>query len=263
MIWLSPQHLTTINQQDELERLSRQWAMASSLLLIFAVFVLFTSKPDSLPMLSGRNRADNVINLELQVMQPQPEVIELSKPDQEPVIAEQVPPEPKPQPVMQQVMERQEPVPLEKIKPVNRKKKVVQQQAKPAGPVWKQIRPQPASRPAAAAAKPAITAKNTEETEPAAYEESMLDKVPAALFKEKPEYPYRARRMNVTGFVEMRFLVNNKGQVEELEIIRSRPKGVFETSVRKSVMNWRFTLGVKNGRSVATWITTTINFELE
>ena len=69
--------------------------------------------------------------------------------------------------------------------------------------------------------------------------------------------------MNVTGFVEIRFLVTNKGQVEDLEIIRSRPKGVFETSVRKSVMDWRFTPGVKNGRSVATWITTTINFELE
>ncbi|HIQ38210.1 MAG TPA: energy transducer TonB [Desulfocapsa sulfexigens] len=89
-----------------------------------------------------------------------------------------------------------------------------------------------------------------------------MDSIPAAISKDKPGYPYRARRMNVTGFVEIRFLVNKKGRVEGLEIIHDKPAGTFAKSVREAVMRWRFNPGIKNNRSVATWMTTTINFEL-
>ncbi|OEU84409.1 MAG: hypothetical protein BA865_06080 [Desulfobacterales bacterium S5133MH4] len=95
------------------------------------------------------------------------------------------------------------------------------------------------------------------------YEQGDVDQVPMAVFKMKPLYPYRARRLNIAGNVDVKFLVDEKGCVSDIKILKSSPPGVFEESVRKALVSWRFSPGELDGRSVSTWVVTTIEFDME
>lgn len=90
-----------------------------------------------------------------------------------------------------------------------------------------------------------------------------VDATPMPTVKLEPVYPYRARRMNTTGSVDIRFLVDSTGTVQTLEILKADPEGIFEDSVRQAVTRWKFQPGRKDGKAVKTWMVTTITFELD
>jgi protein TonB len=98
---------------------------------------------------------------------------------------------------------------------------------------------------------------------PARYTVGQVDRAPLPRVQAPPLYPYLARRRGITGAVTVRFLVDKQGAVKNLEIIKARPKGVFEESVLKAVNRWRFAPGVKDGQPVETWVETTVRFKLE
>jgi protein TonB len=259
---------------DRLEYQARQWGMFSSLSLVTATVLLMTVQLNSLPELASRSMADKMVSLAFRALPPVSEPVEKQVPEVvEPVVH---PPAPRPQPVVarppdpepEPVQETISPEPKPMLKPAVRKKKIARPVRKP--PTREVIRkekvpltqkqPVPAHREKQVNV-PVVAAKPA--PEPAVYEQAMLDTIPTALDKSKPAYPRRARRMNITGSVKIRFLVTREGRVAELQIIKAKPQGIFEKTVRKTVQKWRFTPGVKNGRKVATWMTTTINFELE
>lgn len=95
------------------------------------------------------------------------------------------------------------------------------------------------------------------------YDQNEVDKLPMAIFKLKPFYPYRARRLNITGKVDVKFLVDEEGYVSNISILNSTPPGIFDDSVLKALSSWRFSPGEKNGYAVATWVITTIEFKME
>lgn len=90
-----------------------------------------------------------------------------------------------------------------------------------------------------------------------------LDRPLVALTRMPPVYPLGAKRKGVEGWVSVRFIVNEKGSVEEITILDARPEGVFETSVKRCVAGWRFQPGTVEGEPVRVWAETTIRFELE
>jgi periplasmic protein TonB len=90
-----------------------------------------------------------------------------------------------------------------------------------------------------------------------------VDQSPIATMKTKPPYPYRARRLRLSGTVDVRFLVDVKGRVGRISILRSDPPDVFDRSVLQTLPTWRFSPGTVSGRPVNTWVTTTIVFKLE
>lgn len=258
MIYSLPQNqLKSSEAIDLVDRQSRQWSMLSNLLLLAGMLLLFThlmNKPASLTVKSSD--IHNIVNLQYRTAPPEPKPAPASPPKR----VESVP---------QKVQE----IPSEPTPVADKKVKKFEEAAlvKPISAVRKKKKPtsKPVIASAAVAQVESIESvepvqKVVEVTqEPATYLQTQVDSIPAALSKDKPSYPYRARRMNVTGFVEIRFLVNKKGRVQELEIIHAKPEGVFEESVRETVMGWRFNPGIKNNRSVATWMVTTINFEFE
>ncbi|MEA3415512.1 MAG: energy transducer TonB, partial [Thermodesulfobacteriota bacterium] len=83
------------------------------------------------------------------------------------------------------------------------------------------------------------------------------------IFKMKPVYPYRARRLNITGKVDVKFLVGENGYVSNVKILKSTPPGIFDDSVLKALHSWRFSPGAVRGHAVSTWIITTIQFDME
>ncbi len=90
-----------------------------------------------------------------------------------------------------------------------------------------------------------------------------VDTMPAPILNAKPIYPIRARRLNITGEVEVKFLVDERGHVTKIDILKSTPAGVFDNAVFKALPSWRFSPGKICGEDVSTWVITTIKFRLE
>ena len=95
------------------------------------------------------------------------------------------------------------------------------------------------------------------------YDQGEVDRMPMAIFKMKPIYPYRARRLNITGKVDVKFLVDENGYVSNIKIFRSTPPGIFDDSVLKALASWRFSPGEVRGHAVSTSVITTIQFDME
>ena len=95
------------------------------------------------------------------------------------------------------------------------------------------------------------------------YNQGEVDRMPMAFFKMKPIYPYRAKRLNITGTVEVKFLVDENGYVSNITILKSTPPGIFDDSVLKALPSWKFSSGEVHGHTVSTWVVTTIQFDME
>jgi periplasmic protein TonB len=89
-----------------------------------------------------------------------------------------------------------------------------------------------------------------------------VDEKPMSLAALKPDYPFKAKRMGIEGFVTVQFLVNREGRTQDLRIVAAEPAGVFDQAVTKTVPRWRFKPGKKAGQPVDTWVEMTIRFEL-
>jgi len=95
------------------------------------------------------------------------------------------------------------------------------------------------------------------------YKQGDVDQAPVPVFKTKPFYPYRARRLNIAGKVNVSFVVDEYGHVSQVKIIRADPPGIFEDSVLRALPSWRFSPGKIGGQPVATLVVTTIEFTME
>ena len=96
----------------------------------------------------------------------------------------------------------------------------------------------------------------------AAYGVGEIDHPLTPLSRIPPLYPMRARRRGVEGWVRVRFIVNEEGRAQDIRIVESDPKGIFERSVSRCVAQWRFTPGTVGGIPVKTWVETTVRFDL-
>jgi protein TonB len=57
-----------------------------------------------------------------------------------------------------------------------------------------------------------------------------------------PEYPRRAQRRGLEGYVELAFLVAPDGRVDadSIRVVEARPGNVFDRAARQAVSQWRF-----------------------
>lgn len=94
------------------------------------------------------------------------------------------------------------------------------------------------------------------------YEIHELDSQPMAIYKPDPYYPFRARRNGIEGKFKVRFKVNSHGLVEKVQIFGSENKNVFEKSITKALMSWKFSPGKIEGENVSCWYELPITFAL-
>ncbi len=90
-----------------------------------------------------------------------------------------------------------------------------------------------------------------------------IDTAPVIRNQMAPVYPYHAKRERIEGVVSVRFLVTREGRVEDISIVKSIPKKIFDEVTRQSVARWLFTPGIKDGEKVDTWVEIDIEFELD
>ncbi len=78
----------------------------------------------------------------------------------------------------------------------------------------------------------------------------------------RPRYPTMARRQRQGGIVILRALVNERGEVERVEVLRGvTPDYGLDEAAAAALRTWRFRPATKNGVRVKTWYNTTIPFQ--
>lgn len=89
-----------------------------------------------------------------------------------------------------------------------------------------------------------------------------LDQAPQAVRKTPPTYPYQARERGIEGYVAVKFMVREDGSVFHVNILKAKPEGYFEDEVRRALVQWEFQPGRIDGEPVASWVVTTLRFDL-
>ena len=110
--------------------------------------------------------------------------------------------------------------------------------------------PAAASAPAASAASSAPSAANND-----------AEVIP--LNEVLPVYPDNARRRGIEGYVKLAFTITPDGKVENVRVVESSPKNVFDREARRAAVRWRFAPRSEGGRAVAREAVKTLQFRLE
>ncbi len=69
-----------------------------------------------------------------------------------------------------------------------------------------------------------------------------------AIFRAKAIYPRQARRDNIEGWVQLAFDINETGNVENVSVIASKPKRIFNKAARKALLKWKYQVILVDGR---------------
>lgn len=77
------------------------------------------------------------------------------------------------------------------------------------------------------------------------------------------QYPSKAKRRNIEGFVKARLEVNSKGTVDSVEIIEAKPRGVFERSAIRALYKYKFKPQIIDGKPQPQTVTQTLEYTLE
>ena len=94
------------------------------------------------------------------------------------------------------------------------------------------------------------------------FSEKDLDKRPVATIRMAPRYPFEAKRLGLSGTVVVRFIVDSRGEVSDVEVIRS-DSSEFSKAAAEAMLKWKFRPGMKNGRRVNTRMEMPMNFSLD
>ena len=90
-----------------------------------------------------------------------------------------------------------------------------------------------------------------------------VDIKPVAGERIAAQYPERARRKGVTGYVVFNILISETGAVENIRILESSPSGVFEESAKAALKQWVFEPAIYQGKKVRVWAKQKISFKLQ
>lgn len=78
-----------------------------------------------------------------------------------------------------------------------------------------------------------------------------------------PQYPYRAERKGIEGWVKVSFLITEQGDVQDVVLVDSKPKGIFDNAAAKAVMRWKFKPRIVDGKPAAARAEQVLTFRLE
>lgn len=90
--------------------------------------------------------------------------------------------------------------------------------------------------------------------------EGTVDSKPKVVSRSAMEFPAKAAKEGITGYVIINLLVAKDGSVEIAKIIESQPAGVFDNSALSGVRTWRFTPAKYKGKAVKVWAKQKISF---
>ncbi len=90
-----------------------------------------------------------------------------------------------------------------------------------------------------------------------------VDGRPKSLKSVRPIYPEYAKKMRIEGTVTVSFILDEKGNIKNIKIIKAKPENIFENSAITAVKNWKFSPAMKDGIAVKVGMVVPINFKLD
>ncbi|MBT6612161.1 MAG: energy transducer TonB [Deltaproteobacteria bacterium] len=94
------------------------------------------------------------------------------------------------------------------------------------------------------------------------YTPDEIDNPLLPLIRNPPVYPRSAKRRGIQGWVDIVYTINRSGDVENVQIVKATPEGVYEKSVLRAVSGWRFSPGTVKGKPVNIRVKQRLRFEL-
>ncbi len=77
-----------------------------------------------------------------------------------------------------------------------------------------------------------------------------------------PNYPNRAKRSGIEGWVQLEFVVNETGATEDIQVVAAEPLDIFDSAVVAAVSDYRFEPYQQDGRRYRRAAQTLVRFEL-
>jgi protein TonB len=93
-------------------------------------------------------------------------------------------------------------------------------------------------------------------------DKSSVDSIPKVVKRSPIVYPELARKQGASGYVLLNVLIDENGRVEDVEILESKPKVVFDIAATNTVRKWKFEPATYMGKKVKVWATKKITFKL-
>lgn len=90
-----------------------------------------------------------------------------------------------------------------------------------------------------------------------------VDTPPKVVKRSPIVYPELARKQGISGYVAMNVLISESGNVEDVEIIESEPKEIFDLKADSTIRMWKFEPATYNGKKVKVWAMQKIVFKLD
>ena len=104
---------------------------------------------------------------------------------------------------------------------------------------------------------------NPGKTAPEVAPSPAYDERPRVLKKVDPEYPRLAKMTGVEGIVVLLILIDESGNVEEIEVVKSLGNTGCDEAAVKAIKQWRFAPAVRQGRPIAARVTMPVLFNLK
>ncbi len=89
------------------------------------------------------------------------------------------------------------------------------------------------------------------ETDSNLFDLSHVDQQPVPVSRRDPQYPIAAKQLDIKGWVDVEFIVDENGNVVDVEVVNSSSH-LFHKSVTTAVYNWKFKPAVKDQQMVPT-----------
>lgn len=90
-----------------------------------------------------------------------------------------------------------------------------------------------------------------------------VDELPVPVQQAAPQPPARARQKGISGVVLVSLLIGVDGRVQDVDVLESRPTGVFDEAAITAVKQWRYTPAQYQGEPVPLRIDVPIRFDFE
>ena len=95
----------------------------------------------------------------------------------------------------------------------------------------------------------------------AAMSEGTVDTKPRVLSRSPMQYPARAMKKGIKGYVVVNLLIDTDGSIEAAKVLQSSPPGVFDAAALSGIRSWRFAPGKYKGKSVKVWAKQKVRFD--
>jgi protein TonB len=83
-----------------------------------------------------------------------------------------------------------------------------------------------------------------------------------AISRVAPQYPYRAQRRGIEGWVRVSLLITEQGTVRDVVVVSAEPEGIFDQAAIKAVSKWKFKPRIQDGKPVSIRVEQVVNFTL-